>query len=457
MPVSASPEITSTFTLNGPENGAPPPTTLHDVMEAGACVLAVEWHDPTKAEETKAYVKRMAKKYVRGLLQLRAAVDTGDKKRIRKRSFHVEHSLGGRFAAVLLGHAAKGQKLTLSTTICRAKELRLRSPTAEHVLAQTLPKPDGGHRVISSYGPMDTSAKRLGTDILQVVWGVSPYEYSRKGRGRDAAIRNALHGFNEGGVKRYERTDVKNFYPSVDKKWLVSSIPMAAAISRNVFLISDDKQIIWTHGDEASEATVRAGLPQGSRPSALIASKLIEAVVDGVQGVSLAISHGDDVLLGVAPGADAEVVRSALVSRFAKHPAGPFQLKIVEDIKLGRPNDFCGYMLRHRAAQYGGGARASASRKAILRQKKQVARKIVFVGRSHEEDCLTTYLEHWVKSFGEWGAGETAVDVAIAELQWSVFRVVNAFRPFVRKHTLTFHSLQEAADLFEAAFVPLIR
>src|SRR5205823_6204264 len=105
--------------------------------------------------------------------------------------------------ALLLGYPKGGPDTTLVLAMKFATLVSLRKPSGEPVRVRVQKKPDGGERLICRYGRLDRSAKRLSDDILRVLGGVSPYEYSREGRGRDAAIRNALHSFNKGGVRRF--------------------------------------------------------------------------------------------------------------------------------------------------------------------------------------------------------------------------------------------------------------
>ena len=166
--------------------------------------------------------------------------------------------------------------------------------------------------------------------------------------------------------------------------------------------------------------------------------------------------HGDDILVGIETDDEAEDVKSALVSRAAKHPAGPFKLKMIEVIQLGTPNDYLGYMFRHRPKEYGGGARASASRKAILRCQRRLACKLALTAPSHDLGVAEVHFRRWVKSFGAWGAGQHAVDFAMLDLWDEVLSVVCAFRKHLDTNKLTFNSLAEALGLFEKEFLPSV-
>ena len=304
------------------------------------------------------------------------------------------------------------------------------------------------------FGELDRAAKRLTDDLLRTIWGISPYEYSQRGRGRDAAIRETIQSFNEGGARRIIKVDIKGFYQSVDMEKLEPLIPLPLSVIRTTLRIPSTKAIDLSLAPTTSEKAVRMGLIAGSRPSALIASRVFEPMLQDLPGARLALNHGDDGIVTVRTDEQAETVKMTLALRAKEHPCGPFKLKELEILRMGTVHDILGYMLRHRAKVYGGGTRISASRKAILRFQRKLARYLALLPISSWEQIAEKKCRGWVASFGQWKHDGSVVDIALQELEDEVYPVLIAFQKHVKGKG--FPSFADLMKLFDADFLPSI-
>jgi hypothetical protein len=420
-------------------------------MNAGARVFGGQWD-----EEAKAYTRWAIKGYERAFRKLQVAVGKEIPTVVRGRMFHAEHSWMVRFCAFLLAYPKGAKVLTLAEAQDLAKTVNLRKPSKEPVRAWAHAKPDGGDRPLVSFGPVDRAARRLTDDILHSVWGISPYEYACKGRGRDAATRSWLSTHKKGKAKRHVRADISNFYGSVNHDELVKMIPLPESITRNSILIPTTKHIIISNRTLTSEETVRSGLPQGSRPSARVAGKIIQSMVEDLPSAIAVISHGDDILVAARNDDEAEAVKSALVSRVAKHPVGPFKLKIAEVIGPGRPNDFLGYMIRHQSAAYGGGAKVTPSHKAITRFQRRTASALVLLPNATRCDAIEARCDAWAASFGAWQGRAGGSSIAVVAMYEESVSAMNAFRWYVSNRKRTFKSFRDIQTFFDSCFRPYV-
>lgn len=419
------------------------PTNLGDLMNGAVRVFGC----PLRPD-IDAFVRKQAAKYLRELRKLAVTAKAGATKQARGRSFELEHSFAGRFCALLLSYPKGARLLTLHQAVVKAEEVVTRRPTHEPIKATVHAKPEGGVRTTFSFGVGDRAAKRLVDDMLRVTNAPNPYEFSCRGRGRDAAIRTVLKAFEKGGVQRLVRIDLENFFPSHRRAAMLHGINLPRSVVENVVLIHREKIIYAPH---TSSNPARSGLPQGSRPSSFLASKTAETLLTALPHARLALCHGDDLLVGVRTDEEAEDVKSTLASRCAEHPAGPFVMKEVEVMKLGKDHDFLGYQFRYRDQHFGGGARASASRKAITRFQRKLAAGLVTL-TSGELDVAEEKITRWVKSFGAWGAGENAVTIGLIDASFEVLPLVSQFRALARHQKPSFRLLSDVARAFNAMF-----
>lgn len=270
--------------------------------------------------------------------------------------------------------------------------------------AKVKAKPDGGTRIICSFSKVARASQTLAATIILARSGPSPYEYVRKGRGRDAAAAAGLHAINHHGVKWLSLSDVKGFFPSCTREMAYSVIPVSRTLLNNAVFVPNDTPITLTNTTNTTlEHAVRSGLIEGSRTSGIVAQKIMEDRLKSVPA-SLKICHGDNVMIGARTEAECLAKANAFASSLEKHPNSPLQLKENIIAKVGEPYmDFCGY--RFRPKKLWGNwkrARATPSHKAFTRYDRRMFVRLFLGGGSYEEQVVETYTAHWAQSFGIW-------------------------------------------------------
>jgi hypothetical protein len=427
-------------------------TTLSEIMNAAYRVMIFDW-----TSQTKDRVRFLGRSYVRQLNRYAKVCASKKGPQAGARAYHLSNSYAARFCNFLLAYPNSGPTLKLGQVEAAAVLVHPRKPSGETVHAWTKDKPEGGFRILAAFGPLSRAAQNLVLAILRPSWGISPYEYSRKGRGRDAALRSALHDYEHGGVRRWVLADILNCYPSVSQEALFKIIPLPESMIRNIILIPSETNIsLKSNPHSLSFGTVLSGLPMGSLIAPYIMSKLLEHVLADL-AMAPAICHGDNILLGVGDDEKAAIATGTLASRLAEHPAGPFKLKEVETIRRESDHDFLGYRIRRRKPPYAGEVRASVSNKAIRRFQRRTAGKIALLPWGTWADVVERRAESWAESMGEWGGRGHGVDIAVVEFVKRVYPVVTAFQRHI--HGVGCKGFVELAALqakFDQIWLPLI-
>lgn len=431
---------------------------LGDVLNSGARVLRDDW-----TPEAKKFVRQRGRKYLRDLRKYDAALRAGASSRARGREYLIEHSFAGRFCALLLNYprirSAPGRKGAKPLTLGEAKKLagqvKTRQCSGEPVHVTVRAKADGGTRHTCAFGPRTRAANYLADSFLAMRWGECAQEFSRRGRGRDAAIREALSAYQHGGVRSFVHVDVQNCYGSIGMEG-VKEPYLPKTIREHTLAISPEAKVIIHNDTEhpgPSDQAVRAGIPQGLRSSARIASHVLRSATVDLD-FPLLIFHGDDILAGIRKGQDEEAAKSALVSAIAGHPAGPLLHKLAASFGLNSGHDYLGYEFRRRPKRYGGYAKARPSEKAYRRGRSRMARKLALV----PVECLLTAtqraVEAWSKAFGAWEGQKAGAEIAEITFAIDVAPILTKFQKHLRH--LGWIKPPDAMALFDKYYAPTI-
>lgn len=239
-------------------------------------------------------------------------------------------------------------------------------------------KSSGGLRPICAFGITDRVRQRLLLAACGQSFKTAPSIYSAKGNGgRKAAVERIRALLDDGRAVLWAAPlDIKSFFNSVNRNWVVDNLPMPKAYIKSTILLDDGEEHVGTYmrdcfGMARTRAkltgvsqmadmmlrelwnTSRAGLPQGAATSSAIATHIVAdvlAVLELPQGVFL-IVYADDMLL---LGAKKEAVERAVVTlcgTFASHPAGPFVLHRVNPRRVSDGFEFLGMSFRRRKGQ----------------------------------------------------------------------------------------------------------
>lgn len=371
--------------------------TLGDVLNASRRVLRAN-----HTSEIDRQMRHIFKRYSRALRGYARAGRASSIRATRSREYLLSRSPAAKIVSYLLAYPNKAKTgLTFGELQAEAFKINPRAACLDPVRATIKGKPDGGTRIICSFSKVARGTQTLAATIILARAGTSPYEYVRKGRGRDAAAAAGLHAINHHGVKWLSLSDVKGFFPSCTREMAYSVIPTSRTLLNNAVFVPNDTPITFTNTTHTTfEHAVRSGLIEGSRTSGIVAQKIMEDRLKSV-AASLKICHGDNVMIGARTEAECLAIASAFASSLEKHPDSPLQLKESIIAKVGEPcMDFCGYRLRPK--NLWGNARATPSRKAFTRYDRRMFVRLFLCDSSHEEQIVETYTSDWAQSFGIW-------------------------------------------------------
>jgi hypothetical protein len=87
-------------------------------------------------------------------------------------------------------------------------------------------------------------------------------------------------------------------------------------------------------------------LPQGSRSSPFVASRLLGLALGQTASTDRIVAYGDDVAIAASSKSEADALSKALIGTLKSHPAGPFRLKRCEVMSAHKAVDFLKYRQR---------------------------------------------------------------------------------------------------------------
>ncbi|MBY3137313.1 reverse transcriptase domain-containing protein [Rhizobium laguerreae] len=257
----------------------------------------------------------------------------------------------------------------------KANWLHLGKAPADIYKVFPVAKSSGGYRAIHAFGLMDRVRQRLLLATFDQSLKTSPSIYSAKGNGGRKAAVERIRTLLEDGRKVLWAAplDIKGFFNSVNRDWVVANMPMPKAYIKSTILLDDGEEYVGRYmrdcfGMARTRAkltevgqladmmlrelwiTSRAGLPQGAATSSAIATHIVAdvlAVLELPKGVFLNV-YADDMLI---LGASKEAVERAIVTlcaTFASHPAGSFVLHRVAPRRISDGFEFLGMSFRRR-------------------------------------------------------------------------------------------------------------
>ena len=380
-----------------------PPITVSDVLNAATSALGKGWHSDAAL---KATVKASAKNFVAMLHSLKIA-RPGPAQRARQ--YYVLRSLDARYCCILLGWPSKEAPRSQDELLAMARELNARRDCGEDVRAYPKKKKIGV-RWISIFGPKRRALQRLAKEVLDATVGVSPYDYCRRKRGANRALRAMETAATRKGARWYSISDVRECYSSFDRERMIPLIPLPRAVIENCILIPEGTKIVLQKvlEQQASEQAVRRGIPQGSLASPAVAAFLLRPVLDKLSG-KVVLCHGDDIVTGTKTEKECLSNSHALAQACLEHPAGPLLMKANRVARLGTPIDLLGYRMMRRWKQYGGGVRFRPSPAGFEKFYERVVMEL-------KRDCFWTddLKAKAMKKAANWKSGLQLWDTSVA-------------------------------------------
>ena len=402
------------------------PYELGTTLNHARRVLNVE-HLPAEVEHE---IRKIVPEVQRLLRRYGFAARNGHNRRMKRLEYRLSVSWGYRVISVLHGYPKTAPAISFDQVKGIANGVCPRIPTGEPVRVIELSKPEGGKRPIVIFEKAARANQSMARDMIYVACGFSPYEYARKGRGRERLMEDLKNANKDGGVRALGTFDIKDCYGSMGVSAVESVIPTSRRIIHSTLFVSGNTPIKM-HTDLTSEQAVRAGLSQGALSSPIVAGHVIKPCLDKVPAQWLG-SYLDDVQLGDGTVGKVEALLDTLAEAFlTQHPGSPLFEKCRAAFKIGKPADVLGYWPRPNPPAYGGGIRFSPSNKSIRRFYVRMITRLLRIPMKDWSDVEQEMAYAYAASQKNWGGklgGRemliTAFDDCIAPLFYKAHKEV---------------------------------
>lgn len=352
-------------------------------------------------DDVKKQIRKVAEAHLERMAYYGFAGRHGHTEAARRWEHKLCTSFGSRIVAVLIGHPKYAPKLTWEQVKSRANFVNPRVPSMEKVIVTTQPKPEGGERMIQKFGRISRANQSLARDIVTARHGVNKTEYARKGRGRDKLMKDINNANKNGGVRALGIADVENCYPTIIREMVRKAITISPAIINNTIFVPDETPI-QLEVDNISELAVRTGLPQGSLSSPVVASKVLEAILEPIDARLVGL-YSDNITIGEKSVEEAQATLDALADAFKYwHPDAPLFLKYSRALKIGEHADVVGNWPRPNSLDFGGGLRFSPSNRSFRRFYVKVATVLLQLPWSAWEAILEEKAYAYAASTKSW-------------------------------------------------------
>jgi len=285
-------------------------------------------------------------------------------------------------------------------------------PLFEHAVIKTQTKANGEKRVTLSLGRKVRTAQRLVSDVLEASGVANPFDYSRAGKGREAAIAEIVRLVEEEGIRDFVIFDLANYFTSVDAKHL-KGVPLPKKVMRHAVMFN--RHAILLHsGCTATEAeAARHGLPQGARVSGLLASTLLGRELRQLDGAMGIVTYVDDGVIGACDPAGAKSLAEAIKLRFGNHHGGPLGFKKLDVHSIEQGIPFLGYWLRLDLLSELPKVTVRPSHEAREKFRRELMRKLALTSPKPDWDTAIevahAYGKRWRAAFSHWQPDEAEI------------------------------------------------
>lgn len=397
----------------------------------------------SQAQETE--LQNAVSRYYDALRGYYTAVVAGHNLRARARFYRLLKSFDARWVCYIRANR-KRKAMTFDQIKSEAALVNLRIASGERVKAVEQAKTSGGIRVTCRYGNRARAAQQLITDLIFVGAGPSPFEYARKGRGRDTAILAVLQSTIEKGVKWFGLADIKDCFGSITRKMVRRVLPFIPQSVLNATIFIPEETDISYHPyhkdkDHRSAQAIRTALPQGSISSSIVASKVLQPHLEKLGARFVAI-HVDDVLIGGETEEEVRTILKALASSLEKQPDGSLRLTS-SMFELGDYTmNYLGYRIRRRSLEFGGGGRAQPSDRSFSRFNQRLASRLLLSCRDSWVTEIEKECARYVRSFPAWSTRHRCEDYAFINAVEDLWPIVRGTRDLLQKNRCRWNSFE---------------
>jgi RNA-directed DNA polymerase len=294
-----------------------------------------------------------AREFASMLETLAKAVGAGHKRKVRATQNRVFRSYSAKLVCLILSFD-KQHDFTVEQLEAAARVIIPVRDCGEPIRAWAEPKSSGiGWRPVCAFGLKRKALQRLCVEIINACSAGDEIDYLTKGRGAERASDRIVNMHDELGIHHFVVSDIKDFFRSVKFGQVSKLIGLPEAVVQNSLLVNQTSHLSIVGGLPPHTSlqcligTVREGIPQGSRASQTIASLILGRTLKEISSDQLAVTHGDDIVLGAESEKSAHALNIALCEALKSHPIGPFRLKHSNVVSLSDGFDFLQYHHRH--------------------------------------------------------------------------------------------------------------
>jgi hypothetical protein len=288
-------------------------------------------------------IRKLVQKYDALLKQLRNAAEAGNDKKRHYLINVIAQSPASAWSAVIRG-LEHDEKRPWAEVVAAVASFNPYADCGEPVHVFYKEKKSGKFRACVAYGLKRRAGHIFLVDLLSAIWGVAQCDYCCEGLGANAAATHIEKLANDHAYGVI--FDAENFYGSVNTGTLPAYLGLPKKMIENMALLSETVQI--THGTIPTNHTIdsligaaRCGIPQGSRASSAIASRILGPVLAKLASKPEdAIAYVDDGFVAVKSKAEGDTFVNALRECLGTHMLGPFHLRFSDVVKLHDPKGF---------------------------------------------------------------------------------------------------------------------
>ena len=315
-----------------------------------------------------------AKFYSAQLDSLALAAQSGDRGLTRSRQFAILNSREAMRVCLLQG--LKGKDVLSAAELWGiAKTLTPQTNCGEAVYASERKKFGGGVRPIVQFGPKRRALQLLITHVLGAKFPKKPFDYNVRKRGPDQMALDALAAIKAGNEWAFS-ADVKDCYPSVQRKGMEKTLGLPKDVIDNVIFVPPEVDITYLsiRPSLLLDGAVREGLPQGSVTSGFVAGMLLGSVLEAMPSHNHAFLLADDTMVLAGDEASLNASCEAYIQALVSHPHGPLHPKHAYVTHLNQGIEMVKYNIKR--SGFDGSVRIRPSTKSYRKLDLRVAEKI---------------------------------------------------------------------------------